>query len=363
MVKLKVFEAFCGIGALHKAITRSKIDGEIVATSDWFIDSIKAYKKIHYKDKDIKLDESDYNYYDQIIWSRNSKTPIMKPLSDIEKKDLYKSCKLNKNLGNITQINSKHIPNHNLLSYSFPCQDISMMGKQLGFNEGSKTRSSLLYEIKRILLELKNENRLPQFLLMENVKNITSKKFENELNNWIIFLKELGYESESRLINSVNYGVPQIRERYFLLSQLNKKPIFENRLDKTKKNISNYIDLNFNHKVINCEHSDFKERKLLKSAILKDYTNFDSENILLHPTSYCSTITSCGANSRIKVLYNDKIIILNNKERLELMGFDSKDYLALKDFSNDKQSIMIGNSIVVNVLEDILQQIFNQLNL
>jgi len=62
----------------------------------------------------------------------------------------------------------------------------------------------------------------------------------------------------------------------------------------------------------------------------------------------------------VKVLSNNEIIILNNQEKLQLMGFDKEDYLAFKNISNDRQSIMIGNSIVVNVLEDILKQIYQQ---
>lgn len=107
-----------------------------------------------------------------------------------------------------------------LLTYSFPCTDISVAGRQAGFEEGSGTRSSLLWEVKRILNELKQINGLPQILLMENVPAIHSKTNAPHFAKWLNFLEELGYSSFTQDLNASDFGVAQNRERTFVVSIL-----------------------------------------------------------------------------------------------------------------------------------------------
>lgn len=104
-----------------------------------------------------------------------------------------------------------------LLTYSYPCQSLSIAGKQEGMIEGSGTQSSLLWEVKRLLQETEN---LPQILVMENVKQVLSKKNVAEFRRWIDFLKSLGYQSKYQVLNAKDYGVPQNRERCFMVSWL-----------------------------------------------------------------------------------------------------------------------------------------------
>lgn len=107
-----------------------------------------------------------------------------------------------------------------LLTYSFPCTDISVAGRQAGFEEGSGTRSSLLWEVKRILTELKQIDGLPQILLMENVTAIHSKSNAPHFAKWLNFLEEIGYTSFTQDMNASDYGVAQNRDRTFVVSIL-----------------------------------------------------------------------------------------------------------------------------------------------
>lgn len=107
-----------------------------------------------------------------------------------------------------------------LLTYSFPCTDISQAGQMRGFAEGSNTRSSLLWEVKRILAELKETGTLPQILLMENVVAIRSQENKPHLQKWLDFLESLGYSTYIDDLNAADYGVAQHRERTFALSIL-----------------------------------------------------------------------------------------------------------------------------------------------
>ena len=107
-----------------------------------------------------------------------------------------------------------------LMTYSFPCTDISQAGQMRGFEEGSGTRSALLWEVKRILEELKEIHSLPDILLMENVVAIHSEENKPHLRKWTDFLESIGYTSYMQDLNASDYGVPQNRDRTFILSTL-----------------------------------------------------------------------------------------------------------------------------------------------
>ena len=107
-----------------------------------------------------------------------------------------------------------------LLTYSFPCTDISIAGRMAGMAEDSGTRSSLLWQVKRILEELKETDSLPQILLMENVPAIHSDENRPHFSKWLDFLNDIGYCSYSQDLNAADYGVAQHRERTFVLSVL-----------------------------------------------------------------------------------------------------------------------------------------------
>ena len=104
-----------------------------------------------------------------------------------------------------------------LLTYSFPCQDLSNAGKGKGMEKGSGTRSGLLWEVERLLTETKE---LPTVLVMENVPQVASQKNIQDFAKWIAFLDELGYKSKWAMLNAKDYGIPQNRERCFMVSIL-----------------------------------------------------------------------------------------------------------------------------------------------
>lgn len=120
-----------------------------------------------------------------------------------------------KNLGDISKIDWAKAPDFDLFTYSFPCQDISAAGKQSGFEEGTGTRSSLLWECKKTI-----EAKKPRYLMMENVKALASAKFLPFLRQWQRWLHGQGYENFTQVLNASDYEVPQNRERVFMISIL-----------------------------------------------------------------------------------------------------------------------------------------------
>ncbi|MBE6341439.1 MAG: DNA (cytosine-5-)-methyltransferase [Bacteroidales bacterium] len=121
----------------------------------------------------------------------------------------------NKNYGDISKIDWRKTPDFDLFTYSSPCQDFSTAGKQRGGKEGSGTRSSLLWECRKAIVAKK-----PKYLLMENVKALTSKKFMPLLQKWLKELESYGYQNYVQVLNAKDYGVPQNRERVFVFSIL-----------------------------------------------------------------------------------------------------------------------------------------------
>lgn len=118
-----------------------------------------------------------------------------------------------RNLGDITKIDWGTVGDIDLLTYSSPCQDFSNAGLQKGGEEGSGTRSSLLWEVKRAVLA-----KHPKFLLMENVKALVSDKFLPTFKLWLSWLDGQGYTNFCQVLNAKDYGIPQNRERIFVVS-------------------------------------------------------------------------------------------------------------------------------------------------
>jgi DNA (cytosine-5)-methyltransferase 1 len=121
-----------------------------------------------------------------------------------------------RNYGDVSKINWSEVPDFDLLTYSSPCQDFSNAGLQRGGQEGSGTRSSLLWECRRAIATKK-----PKYLMMENVAALVSQKFISTFNQWQLELESYGYTNFSQVLNAKDYGVPQNRERIFMISILN----------------------------------------------------------------------------------------------------------------------------------------------
>ena len=118
----------------------------------------------------------------------------------------------------------KHFENIDLITHGSPCQDFSLAGKQQGGDEGSGTRSSLMYETLRIVADIK-----PRYVLWENVKNLLSKKHKHNFDNYLNYMNDLGYTNYYQVLNAKDYGIPQNRERVFTISirnDIDKKFVF-----------------------------------------------------------------------------------------------------------------------------------------
>ena len=120
-----------------------------------------------------------------------------------------------RNYGDISKIDWSKVPDFDLFTYSFPCTDISSAGRQAGLNEGSGTRSSLLWECRKTILAKK-----PKYLMLENVKDLVMEKFKPSFEKWCTELESYGYVNFNKILNARDYGVPQNRERIFMVSIL-----------------------------------------------------------------------------------------------------------------------------------------------
>ena len=365
---LRVFEAFAGIGAQATALERIGIDYEIVGISDWFTDAIICYDAIHNKsDETIVLPDKNIQveYLNQFQFSKDSVRP-----SRIEQMDndyierLYIANKRTKNYGSITQIKGKDLPQIDLLVYSFPCQDLSTGGKGLGMKKGSGTRSGLLWEIERILVELEEKKALPEYLLMENVRNILAPSYRDDLNKWLDFLSSLGYSNDDcKTLNALDFGVPQDRERAFMVSHLGSKL---NALDSIKKSERVY---DFNRFFRN----DYSNPVYRNEADIAQLNRTPSREVMwringreLNEKTTVRTITCnmdrthCAALFPYKGAKGDSYRRPTIREAFLLMGFTEEEYertLHL-DYSYRKMNKLIGNSIVVDVLAEVFKTMF-----
>ena len=153
--------------------------------------------------------------YELIAWSEfdpESKTPLNKQPAVVAHNALFPQW-ADRNLGDMTKIDWTNVEDFDLLFYSTPCQSISSAGLQHGFVEGSGTRSSIIWNV-RDAVKIKK----PKFLCLENVKAMVSSKFVGMFNLWQTELARLGYANFAQILNSKEFGVPQNRERIFLVS-------------------------------------------------------------------------------------------------------------------------------------------------
>ena len=153
--------------------------------------------------------------YELVAWSEfdpESKQPIEKQPAVIAHNALFPQW-ADRNLGDMTKIDWTKVPDFDLLFYSTPCQSISQAGLQHGFTEGSGTRSSIIWHVRDAVAIKK-----PKWLMLENVKAMVSSKFLPMFNLWQTELSKMGYANFAKVLNAKDYGVPQNRERIFLVS-------------------------------------------------------------------------------------------------------------------------------------------------
>lgn len=240
--KVKVIELFAGIGSQIKALkVLEKAQGEnkefVIEhhkICEWAYNSYVMYNLIHTKDfTDYSKDKTKEEMLERIKGtSTDYNTPLTmdqlkkKPIEWVRK--AYNSCIATHNLVDISNVKGRDLDfNDNvnetiILSYSFPCQDISLSGNQASLQKGSGTRSGLLWEVERLLEERERERLpLPNVLLMENVSNLLSQKHLSHLKSWEEKLASFGYTNHIKVLDTAKHGgIPQHRERVFMISIL-----------------------------------------------------------------------------------------------------------------------------------------------
>lgn len=344
---IRLLELFGGIGACSKALERLGIEFEVadyVEIDRFAVASYNAIHKTHFVPQDISK------------WNKDI---------DVD-----------------------------LIMHGSPCQDYSLNGKNLGGDEGSGTRSSLMYETVRIVEKLR-----PKFVIWENVRNVLSDRHRHNFNKYLSKMESLGYTNYYQLLNSQDYGIPQNRTRIFVVSIKNDIDIFFEfpKPQDLQKTLKDLCDENFDEKYILSE----KEVKYItdERRMSNNWTNIDPDIAI--------TLTAKGQNNwtgsfiRVKnatkkgfqeayegdsvnlafpesktrrgrvgkqiaqtLQCSDTMAVVSEglrlrkltpKEYFRLMGFDDEDFYKAQAVNSDTQLYkQAGNSIVVNVLEAIL---------
>ena len=307
-----------------------------------------------------------------------------------------------------------------IMTYSFPCTDLSVAGKMKGMKKGSGTRSGLLWEVERLLKEM---NELPQILFMENVTQVHNQQNIEDFKSWLNFLESLGYSNYWKDLNAKDFGVPQNRERCFMVSllgnytyhfpliererELQLTDVLENTVeekyylhsDKAKKLIEQLIVRNVlteqsegkkcvdgtinkpqQREVANCikarydcgisnlrSDGNMVVEKMQKINVVGTMDNtldhtFESANRVYSTEGIAPTVHTCGGGgTEIKVLTDEySIRKLTPRECGRLMGVADEDITKMEKVNSNSQLYkQFGNSIVV----DVLCAIFKQLNI
>ncbi len=183
------------------------------------------------------------------------------------------------NLGDISKVKVEDVPDCDLFTYSYPCTDLSAAGLQKGMIRG-ETRSGLLYECERII-----EAKKPKYLLMENVKNLVSKKFKPDFDKWLEYLESLGYTNYWKVLNGKDFGVAQNRERVFVVSILGEHEPYEfPEPQPLTVRLKDVLDEEVDEKYYLKEEQT--KRLIQNSNYLQDLASEPKINILAHRKNY-----------------------------------------------------------------------------
>ena len=298
-----------------------------------------------------------------------------------------------RNFGDICHIDWAKVPDFDLFTYSFPCTDISTAGKQAGLEKGSGTRSSLLWECEKAI-----ENKMPKYLLMENVKSLTGRKYKCFLSAWEQYLSKLGYTNHTKVMNAKDYGIPHNRERVFMISTRDSESYYfpeplplEKRLGDileydvdekyflSEKMIKGFIRHNIAHRkkgtgflwlpktgdgTANCLRANGALTPTDNSIIAGEYSE---PEIIQRSRGFnkggtytiCPAITSNSWQEN-NFLCREKIRRLTPRVCFRLMGVSESDINKIQNagISDSRQYVMAGNSIVVDVLFHIFRKLF-----
>lgn len=312
--ELNVLELFGGIGAIRKALIRQKISHKTVDYVEIDKNCVKSYNALYGEEFEPKS-IVDYHPPDERI---------------------------------------------DLLMHGSPCQDFSRSGLKKGGTKGSGTRSSLLFETIRIIEEM---NIKPKVVLWENVKGVLDRNLRTSFFHYLKEMERLGYENKYEILNAMEFGIPQKRERIFVVSILGNNSFDFAKLEKTQaRDISEFLEKDTSNLY------EVRQESMLR-YIRGEPKNNNFRGRLKVIDKFAYTISTKQVsipNSGIIDLGNGKYRYLTERECFRLMGFDDEDFNKLKAIYPGRKgklsSILYkqaGNSIVVNVLEAILKNIYH----
>ena len=364
---IRVFEAFAGYGSQRMALRNLGIPHEVVGISEIVEDALLAYAAIHsdFLEKRVAVsvlpevsDEEILEYFLQINVPLDYKT-FKNRASSMKKdrlRDLYLANRLIKNFGDITKIDPEKLPDFDLFTYSFPCQDISVAGYQKGLDSDSGTRSSLLWECCKII-----EAKRPKYLMMENVKNLVGTNHRANFAEFLKYLEKSGYTNKWEILNARDYGTPQNRERVFCISSTDGNfPFkFPNPVN-LKKSISDLLEpcVPDSFYLKECDSLEVPISQKVSYCIDSNYWKGSTlENFLTKHRRQLVTDGKTAKNGTYRVRR------LTPRETWRLMGCSDADFeKAAQVVSKTALYKLAGNSIVVSVLEAIFGKLFGENN-
>jgi DNA-cytosine methyltransferase len=266
------------------------------------------------------------------------------------------------NLGDISKVNENNFPQCDLLTYSFPCQDISISGIQKGIQKG--TRSGLLYEVERILT--KNQ---PKYLLMENVKNLVSHNHIENFKAHISFLNELGYGCSWKVLNGADFGCPQNRERVFMMSvfgmtneEVEYKMLNVERYKKDRVPMRPFIENEIVEDLfITCDITPNEPKKdsVCKLVARRNDVNYDQARRVYSIDGCSPCLTTTGSP---QIMIDGRIRTITGREAYRFMGVREEDIdkLLSTSLSTKNHVALAGNSICVPVMEAIFTEFLGE---
>lgn len=244
-----------------------------------------------------------------------------------------------------------------VLIHGSPCQDFSRAGKRLGGKDEDKTRSSLMFETLKII-----ENMgiwKPRVVIWENVKGVLDKDMINSFNKYLTQMEKLGYYNTFKVLNAMDFGIPQRRERVYTVSLLDGWFNFETLETKPMRPIEEFLESDVDEKYTITSPS------MLSKIGISDTTHNSRLNVIKNHCWTISTKQNRCPNAGIIALDTGQYRLLTERECWRLMGFDDNDYEAVlkehptrEDCTNGTLYKQPGNSIVVDVLEAIFKQLF-----
>ena len=285
--------------------------------------------------------------------------------SEIDNKAISSYCAIHcflssDNLGDITKIDIENLPiDIDLITHGSPCQDFSVSGYKRGGDEGSGTRSSLMWNTVEIVKHCK-----PIYVIWENVKGVLQRTHIHNYEKYINRMDELGYVNYSKLINAKDFGLAQDRERLFVVSIRKdiKKEFNFPSLHLKPVTLRDVLDEVVDEK--------FYVKKVLNPRRTKKYIQYDNSGKgynsqaarLYYLDGQMCTLPRCNGGDKTQVLLDEDNMIgrrITPWEAWKLMGFSQRDYLKAEASGQTMGSLygQAGNSIALPVIKEILREL------